>query len=75
MATTQKNLDYYRKNAEENYLTTPISVLRYISELEAALHQPPVVGRSGQLPCGDCENYAEWDNGIRWCSVCGTKLS
>ena len=29
-----------------------------------------VVGQSG-----DCENYAEWDNGIRWCSVCGTKLS
>jgi NADH pyrophosphatase NudC (nudix superfamily) len=27
------------------------------------------------LPCGDCENYAQWDNGIRWCSVCGTKLS
>lgn len=75
MVTTQKNLDYYRKNAEENYLTTPISVLRYISELEAALRQPPVVGRSGQLTCGDCENYAEWDNGIRWCSVCGTKLS
>lgn len=36
---------------------------------------PAVVGQSEQLPCGDCENYAEWDNGIRWCSVCGTKLS
>lgn len=44
METTEKNLDYYRKNAEENYLTTPISVLRYISELEAALRQPPVSG-------------------------------
>ena len=43
MATTQKNLDYYRKNAEEDYLTTPISVLRYISEMEAALRQPPVM--------------------------------
>ena len=39
------------------------------------LRQCNVVGRSGQLPCGDCENYAQWDNGIRWCSVCGTKLS
>jgi NADH pyrophosphatase NudC (nudix superfamily) len=34
-----------------------------------------VVGRSEQLPCGECENYAQWDNGIRWCSICGTKLS
>ena len=25
--------------------------------------------------CGDCENYAEWDTGIKWCSVCGNKLS
>lgn len=40
-----------------------------------ALRIHNVVGRSEQLPCGDCENYAQWDNGIRWCSVCGTKLS
>lgn len=32
-----KNLDYYRNNAEEDYITTPISVLRYISELETKL--------------------------------------
>jgi hypothetical protein len=36
---------------------------------------PAVVGRSGQLPCGDCNNYAEYDGGIKYCSVCGTKLS
>ncbi len=30
-----KDLEYYRNNAEENYLTTPISVLRYIDELES----------------------------------------
>jgi len=30
----KKNLDYYRKNAEEDYITTPISVLRYIGEAE-----------------------------------------
>ena len=30
-----KDLKYYRENAEENYLTTPISVLRYIGELES----------------------------------------
>lgn len=32
-----KDLQYYKENAEENYLTTPISVLRYITELEHAL--------------------------------------
>jgi hypothetical protein len=31
-----KDLEFYRKNAEENYITTPISVLRYITELEEA---------------------------------------
>ena len=30
-----KDLNYYRSNAEEDYLKTPISVLRYISELES----------------------------------------
>lgn len=30
----KKDLEYWRKNAEEDYLTVPISVLRYITELE-----------------------------------------
>ena len=30
----EKDLDYYKKNAEEDYMATPISVLRYITELE-----------------------------------------
>jgi len=30
----KKDLDYFRKNAEEDYIKTPISVLRYIGELE-----------------------------------------
>lgn len=29
-----KDLNYWKNNAEEDYVTTPISVLRYISELE-----------------------------------------
>lgn len=29
-----KDLEYWKNNAEEDYMTTPISVLRYISELE-----------------------------------------
>lgn len=61
MKTTEKNLDYYRKNAEEDYLTTPISVLRYISEMEAALRQPTVSGLSelllafGKFMDADCD--------------------
>ena len=30
----EKDLEYWKKNAEENYDAVPISVLRYISELE-----------------------------------------
>lgn len=29
-----RDLDYWKNNAEEDYIATPISVLRYISELE-----------------------------------------
>lgn len=29
-----KDLNYWKNNAEEDYVTTPISVLRYITELE-----------------------------------------
>ena len=32
-----ERLNHYRTNAEEDYVTTPISVLRYITELESAL--------------------------------------
>jgi hypothetical protein len=32
-----ERLNHYRINAEEDYVTTPISVLRYITELESAL--------------------------------------
>lgn len=33
----EKNLEYWKKNAEEDYLRVPISVLRYITELELAI--------------------------------------
>ena len=39
MDKTEKDLAYWRANAEENYMTTPISVLRYITELETALEE------------------------------------
>jgi hypothetical protein len=39
-----KDLTYWKNNCEENYMTTPISVLRYISELEKSLN----IGDDGQ---------------------------
>jgi hypothetical protein len=32
-----KDLNYWKNNCEEDYLHTPISVLRYITELETRL--------------------------------------
>ena len=48
-------VEYWKQNAEENYLTTPISVLKYITVLEEQaeqLRKHAVVGRSEQLSCG-----------------------
>ena len=33
----KEDLNYWKANAEEDYLHTPISVLRYITELETAV--------------------------------------
>lgn len=44
-----KDLAYWKANAEEDYMQVPISVLRYISELEKVVKNcsiPAVVGRS-----------------------------
>jgi hypothetical protein len=32
--TNHNDLKHWKLNAEENYITTPISVLKYITELE-----------------------------------------
>ena len=29
-----KDLNYYKENCDDNYMNTPISVLRYITEME-----------------------------------------
>jgi len=36
----EKDLNYFKQNAEEDYMKTPISVLRYITELEQRLEEP-----------------------------------
>lgn len=35
----EKDLEYWKNNAEEDYLHVPISVLRYITELEQSQKQ------------------------------------
>lgn len=35
--STEKDLNYWKENAEEDYKKVPISVLRYITELEIAV--------------------------------------
>jgi hypothetical protein len=45
----EKDLNYFKQNAEEDYMKTPISVLRYITELEQRLEEPNAkeIGSSG----------------------------
>lgn len=38
-----KDLKYYKDNCEEDYLHTPISVLRYITELEKEVESKPLI--------------------------------
>ena len=42
-----EELDKYRKNAEDNYLTTPISVLRYITKMENLFATTPSAKADG----------------------------
>ncbi len=55
MEKKNQNLAYWKANASEDYMNTPISVLRYITELESALSMSGVVERSEQLAV-----LAEW---------------
>jgi len=41
---TEKDLNYWKANAEEDYKQVPISVLRYISELEEQVNKNSVLG-------------------------------
>ena len=48
------DLAYWKNNAEENYMTTPISVLKYIHKLENHIETI-----KAQLPSND-EMVAKW---------------
>ena len=47
-----KDLDYWKSNAEEDYITTPISVLRYITELEQQVNS---VDLADVVNCSSCK--------------------
>lgn len=54
-----ENLEEYRENAEEDYITTPISVLRYISEAEIELKNTGRKLEYWKKRCGLAERYLE----------------
>ena len=63
-------LEYWKNNAEEDYLKVPISVLKYITCLEERIEQltiPDVVGRSEQLSCSTCKWLNRTDD---YCDTC-----
>jgi hypothetical protein len=64
-----KDLNYWKNNAEEDYLTTPISVLRYISELETLT--PIELPKYKEIAnasnhCKDIQVKAGFLNGALW---------
>jgi len=75
LATTNgegvKDLNYWKKNAEEDYKSVPISVLRYITELEKL--QPSEQPQQATEEACDCESHTfyEWEKDQNKCSQCG----
>jgi hypothetical protein len=63
-------VEYWKQNAEENYLTTPISVLKYITILEEQaeqLRKHDVVGRSEQFYCVSSNSLVYGKPCEKWC--------
>jgi hypothetical protein len=67
-----KDLNYYKNNCEEDYIKTPISVLRYITELEQALQllQTAVIVRSEQFYCDNKERKYKDSVCTEQCDMC-----
>jgi hypothetical protein len=73
----KKDLEYYKKNAEEDYLQVPISVLRYISELEEVVKNCSIHNVVQQSEPLKCDQVCDWErvghqlNGHQECRTCG----
>ena len=57
MNNDKKDLNYWKENAEENYMTTPISVLKYITELEK--HIEDINRKNNEEWMNECEVLSE----------------
>jgi hypothetical protein len=65
-----KDLAYWKANAEEDYMQVPISVLRYISELEKVVKNcsiPAVIGQSEQFYCVSSDALVYGNPCKEWC--------
>ena len=62
--STEKDLNYWKENAEENYRQVPISVLRYITELETEVKNCSIHDVSNPLPTKE-KVIAEGDKQIK----------
>ena len=57
-----KDLKYYKDNATENYMTTPISVLRYITELEKNNEAKQLILSDVSQQRERLEGFVDWFN-------------
>ena len=63
-----KDLNYYKNNCEEDYIKTPISVLRYITELEQALQ----LQQTGVISCCDMSVCMKLPKCSKQCKDCNS---
>lgn len=67
-----KDLNYWKNNAEEDYMHTPISVLRYITELEQQVKSVDLAD-VGESLCN--HEYEDVNNFLVKCKHCGDKVA
>lgn len=69
----ENTVEYWKQNAKENYLTTPISVLKYITVLEEQAKQLRKHAVSGAV-CRRCDSLFPRPKENNNCTCCGDKL-
>lgn len=68
-------VEYWKQNAEENYLTTPISVLKYITVLEEQAEQlRKHAVMESVCSCSKGKGIDHDEDGKSYCIDCGNYL-
>ena len=68
-------VEYWKQNAEENYLTTPISVLKYITVLEEQAEQlRQTLVMESVCSCSKGKGIDHDEDGKAYCIDCGNYL-